>query len=648
MRHAGKACFAARRAARSFLSLLLPLLALLAPLAAPAATAIHLGSAAWQVLPGGTFGPPPALPALDASRWQATALPHVLPRAVVPRDDAEAIDTAWFRIPLPSDVQALAPEDLRLYVPRWQTIGQVAVYADDRLVFRSRAGPVWNGFNHPLWIAPSPPGTPAHPQVLLVRIDHQRGAGAALSTVWLGDEAGLGQRRQWREFVQAGLPYIASSAFFALGLFALLAWVARREPLYLLFFLFSAFWMLRALHYHLGMEPLPLPEEWFGWLTVHSLSGLAVTANMFAVRLYGPGLRRLEAALIGLAAAAAVASLPPLQVWPIARFAPLVYLCMIAVFLVSLAACLRSAWRARSVQGLVVLGTHAAAVPLAVHDWLLQNYRIDIENVYLQPFTMIGLSSVFLLVVLRRHVAAIARSERAQEELERQLREREAQLLQSHERLRAVEHQQILDQERQRLMQDMHDGLGSTLMGALKAVENGHPQDLGEVLRQCIDDLKLAIDSLEPVQADLLLLLGTLRYRLGTRLEQSGARLHWEVQDVPPLPWLDPRSALHILRILQEVLGNIIKHSRAREVRLTTRRDAAGVLVMVEDDGVGFDPHAASRGRGLANVRRRAAAIGASAAWQSGAGRTRFVLVLPLQASPGTTPEPPLLREADA
>ena len=89
MRHAGKACFAARRAARSFLSLLLPLLALLAPLAAPAATAIHLGSAAWQVLPGGTFGPPPALPALDASRWQATALPHVLPRAVVPQDDAE-------------------------------------------------------------------------------------------------------------------------------------------------------------------------------------------------------------------------------------------------------------------------------------------------------------------------------------------------------------------------------------------------------------------------------------------------------------------------------------------------------------------------------------------------------------------------------
>lgn len=214
-------------------------------------------------------------------------------------------------------------------------------------------------------------------------------------------------------------------------------------------------------------------------------------------------------------------------------------------------------------------------------------------------------------------------------------RQREAALHESNQRLRAIEQRQTLSQERQRLMQDMHDGLGSSLVSALRVVEcgKGSELDVAQVLKSCIDDLKLAIDSMETVEPDLLLLLATFRFRLGPRLESTGIALRWEVNDVPALIWLDPKNALHILRILQETFTNIIKHAHATEIRVATRVEGKRVLVSVLDNGQGFDWLAARQhsGRGLSNQVRRAEAIGAEVAWQANHSGTHFLMYLPIQ-----------------
>ncbi|MDR7119691.1 ATP-binding protein [Rheinheimera soli] len=208
-------------------------------------------------------------------------------------------------------------------------------------------------------------------------------------------------------------------------------------------------------------------------------------------------------------------------------------------------------------------------------------------------------------------------------------------LANSNAKLRAIEKSQTLEQERQRLMQEMHDGLGSSLVSALRVVENGKMQsgELAGVLKDCIDDLKLAIDSIEPVDDDLLLLLATLRFRLGARLENTGIRLQWKVAQIPPLDWLDPRSSLHVLRILQEAFTNIIKHTKATEVTLSTRLDADSVVVTVTDNGGGFELTDAiqSGGRGLASQLHRAKAIGAEVSWLSDSKETSVMLKLPVK-----------------
>jgi signal transduction histidine kinase len=210
---------------------------------------------------------------------------------------------------------------------------------------------------------------------------------------------------------------------------------------------------------------------------------------------------------------------------------------------------------------------------------------------------------------------------------------REAELTESHEKLREIEHHQTLSDERQRLVQDMHDGLGSSLISALRVVENGKigECDVAQVLKGCIDDLKLAIDSMEPVERDLLLLLATLRYRLAPRLDSAGISLHWEVQDVPALDWLDPKNSLHILRILQEAFANIIKHTQASEIHVATRIESNGVVVSITDNGKGFDMASALQngGKGLSNQLRRAKSIGADIHWTSTDEGTCLSLWLP-------------------
>lgn len=235
--------------------------------------------------------------------------------------------------------------------------------------------------------------------------------------------------------------------------------------------------------------------------------------------------------------------------------------------------------------------------------------------------------------LIRREAAADVQA--ANLSLEKRLQARERELMESHKRLREIEIREVLSLERSRLMQDMHDGLGSSLVSALRVVENGK-LDAGkitEALKGCIDDLKISIDAMEPAESDLLLLLATFRYRIAPRLEAAGINLLWEAEDIPPLDWLSPHKALHILRIFQEAFTNILKHTHSCDIRVRIAPGQDGVQVTIRDNGRGFDVEHAKRkgGKGMHNQIRRAEAIGGNVRWESGAHGTNLVLWLPLR-----------------
>ena len=629
-----------------FFGLLLIILLIAAVPARAEHGAIHQARADLLEQPGGDMEAPPAA-TVDARTldgpWRQVRLPFMAPRPLA----ADALAgsgtmTRWFRIDLPAGLDG---EEV-LYLPRWQTIGRITVYADGRLIHHSRGGPVWNSFNLPLWVPLNFTQDEPAPRQILIRMVSPVAAGAGLSSLWVGPRDELIWQHRLREALQANIPFMASAAFLAIGLFSLAVWSRRRaETAYLLFFVSSALFFLRCIHYYSGERRPLIPEEWFGWITVNSLGWLLVSVYFFTFRLHAVRHPWVERGVLLLMGLTTLITLPPLTLLaPVADLAPLAYLVQLMVMLVVTVVALWAARRSGNRPAMLLAGWNVTNIPVGVHDWMLQNMLISVESIYLLPYTGMGLFILFMGVVFQRYVGAVTEAEQARQRLQERLAEREQELSQSYQKLRSAEQVQMLAQERQRLMQDMHDGLGSSLMSALHAVESGQMSeaDVAQVLRECIDDMKLAIDSLEPVQTDLLLLLATLRFRLAPRLQGSGLALEWAVDDVPRLEWLEPRSALHILRIFQEVLTNIVKHARATHILVRTSHDDTQVTVTVEDNGIGFEPPPLPvkgglppRGKGLGNLLHRTAQLQGQARWERLPQGTRFSLVLPLERQPG-------------
>lgn len=603
---------------------------------------LHATDAGFRLQADASWEPPAVVPAEieRAAGWSTVSLPHARPRSVAesPGSAGAPPEVAWYRLPLPDSLSA-RDKDLVLYLPRWQTIGIVAVYVDGRLVHRTDGSRVWNSFNRPLLVRlDGGAGGSAEPAVHL-RMASQQGVGGALSTAWVGPQESLQWRYRGRSFLQNELISHSSSAFLVIGLFSLAVWcVRRRESMYIWFFAASVAHLARMLHYVVGDGPPLLPDDWFGWMTVNSLGWVTMCIFAFAFRLHRQRMPLVAGAAIGTVLACSAMTLPvPLLLPHLNTMLPLAYIVIGLLTTVVAVSGLRAAHVARSREALVLFGWFSLMVPVGLHDLLLQSYRIDIEGVYLAPYTSIGLFLIFLAIVYRRYVGAIAGVEAANATLESKLAERERELTASHDQLRELERQRTLTGERQRLMQDMHDGIGSSLMSALRMVERGRasPADTAQVLKDCIDDLKVAIDSLDMHDADLLGLLAALRFRLAPRLKAAGIDLTWNVRDLPPLPWLDPRNALHVLRILQEVLTNILKHSGAQAIDVATFHERETVLVRIRDTGRAFLPGeaVAAGGRGLASIRNRAQALQARCDWSAWERGTEFRLRLPVLRS---------------
>jgi signal transduction histidine kinase len=292
------------------------------------------------------------------------------------------------------------------------------------------------------------------------------------------------------------------------------------------------------------------------------------------------------------------------------------------------------AWRERRPELRLMAAALVVGVLIGAHDLAVLAGWAWPEHFFLMPFATLAVMLSFLHAVQRRYVGAVEQVQAENSQLQEDLDEQVSVLQAQNAQLREAERQQALLLERQRIMADMHDGLGSSLLSALVAMEQGsmsHEQCV-QVLRECVDDLRLVIDSLEPVGHDLVSLLATMRYRLGKRLQMGGLKLEWDVQDLPPLAWLEPPDALHVLRLMQEALNNVLKHASASRVRMVTRHHGSYVEIRVEDDGAGFDLQTIQHGRGLKSQIKRAQRLGGKLRIDSSPGMgTRLSLRLPVE-----------------
>jgi signal transduction histidine kinase len=209
------------------------------------------------------------------------------------------------------------------------------------------------------------------------------------------------------------------------------------------------------------------------------------------------------------------------------------------------------------------------------------------------------------------------------------------------------------EEERKRVARELHDDavqwLSTVIMG-LGAAEESLPQSMTDVRQRVTDirammvrtvaEIRKIILNLRPSTLDDLGLVPTLRSYAETHLESAGVRLEWRARGLSER--LPPEMEVALLRIVQEAVNNIARHSHARKASITLSHQDSRVVATIEDDGDGFDAAELSRraqdgaGLGLLGIRERAALFGGHVEIDSRPGEgTRLRVEIPLHREEG-------------
>lgn len=175
--------------------------------------------------------------------------------------------------------------------------------------------------------------------------------------------------------------------------------------------------------------------------------------------------------------------------------------------------------------------------------------------------------------------------------------------------------------ERERLARDIHDTLAQGFAGVVLLVDAaasdvGHDdraarrrlERAGEIARENLTEARLLVEALTPAALSEASLPDALRQmldRLGAELDVECA---FEVAGDPRR--LPTDQEVTLLRVVQEALTNVRKHSGAARVDVRLDYCDAGARLRVADDGRGFDPRESHNGYGLSGMRDRVAAAG--------------------------------------
>lgn len=428
--------------------------------------------------------------------------------------------------------------------------------------------------------------------------------------VLVGSEQEIRSRHDSLLFWENTVTEVASFLCLIVGGLTFVIWVRRRqEALYGIFSVCTLFWGVRTIIFRMPEVDMSYWVEW-RFLYYLTTAGFIVCISVFMLRFSNCVKPRLERFLCAywltgctLFMAIGVPARPVMDAWWTLGFLPFT---LYSVLVLS-----AFTHRTRNASAVAMLAAVGLALTLALHDFAVQHGLFGLAEFYLLHLGIPAFLLVMALVLLERFLKTLELADSMQDSLTAKVAERERELMESHERLRKLERLNATAEERQRIMQNLHDGVGSQLITSLMLVKGGNAgqADMINLLQDCIDEMRMALDSLSAEQDDLLNVLGNFRARISPRFSAIGLQLNWVIERLPDPVQISPQTSLQVLRILQEALANVLKHAEAGTVTVTIGMKNEALSITIADDGIGNRHSNAATGNGVGNMHSRAARI---------------------------------------
>lgn len=449
------------------------------------------------------------------------------------------------------------------------------------------------------------------PQRLQLRLSAPLTQRQSLNAPLLGPRDAVVDQDSARRWWQTLRSFTAGGALLAAMFLGLVAWVRREEPLYALSAAHVALLALLLTPYVLNQQPLPTP--WWRMLLdgadlIAKALQLAVVAHWAGV--WTPRLQRFVLALllVGL----------PIDLWAAFHYLswsdfshPWPWWALgsrATLLLLALVVALHSLARRPS----VAQWGNALLVGVSAFTWgwvSLASLVLRAPMVDSNTLAHAGWVLWVVLMLQRQFVQSARRDKALRDELAQELNRRTRALEEAYAAKAQAQREQAAGEQRQRLLQDLHDGLGARLLTVRLQARELSPTELAQAIDECLLEMRLSVDTLTEDQGDLGVLLGSWRHRVAGMLRSAGLEMDWRVMDAPVLPCLRGSGALELVRFLQEALANTVRHARARRITVGTQRTPTHLVLWWVDDGQGLNPLAPD-GMGRRNMAARAQRLG--------------------------------------
>ncbi len=473
---------------------------------------------------------------------------------------------------------------------------------------------------------------------LYIRVKSDPPGSGQLSALQLAPYESLKQAYDTHYLFRITSIQIITSMLLAMGALIGMLWIARRQETYYGYYALAV--IIWGVHnFNIFIVEIPFSTRMWDWLAYTTIGYYAFLSMIFIHRFLEKSHPRIERTVIatGLSIAALLLFLEDRLFYAMVYqfWYPAIY----GVGLYVLTYTFVEAWKQQSIELQFLAATGSITLLYASHDLLLMHNLVNWEDGYYIQYAAAVLLALFSFILLRRYASSLNSIDQLNKNLERRVAEKHSQLEDNYRRLRQMEHERILAEERERLTRDIHDGMGGNLVSTLAMIESGNANidDITTALKDSLDDLRLMIDSMGIQEDDLATLLGMFRMRISQRLKNSHIDIEWQVEDLPTIPNFGPRQALHVLRILQEAVTNTIRHAQADTINLSTclhgnETGGTSIIVTLKDNGVGMQD-TKTCGNGITNMYHRARMAGGSLKINSSNAGTSVQLTLPL-ASP--------------
>jgi len=170
-------------------------------------------------------------------------------------------------------------------------------------------------------------------------------------------------------------------------------------------------------------------------------------------------------------------------------------------------------------------------------------------------------------------------------------------------------------QEKKRISEELHDGILGRLFGTRFSLDSLNMlQTEGAIIKRegYINELKFIEDEIRKISHDLnadFVTGSSFMDIVKTLIETQtlAYELEFSLKEDDEIPWdnVSNKTKIHIYRVLQETMQNIHKHAKAKHIKISFELKNNVILLIVEDDGSGFNVAKAKKGIGIKNINSR-------------------------------------------